>query len=123
MKIDLIKHTINGKVPEEIPSEPITMEQIEELYTIYRNSVPHSGVRYSRYFTARKLDDLSTEELATNIDRKTAQKNLEQAVLFAILRKDIVFPENNGWFWQSANTPQLVLFKTWFNVPDTELVR
>lgn len=114
MAVDLIKHTIDGKVPETLPSEPITMEQIEDLYLEYRSSVPHSGTKYSRYFTAKKLDNLTTEELATNIDRRTAQINLETAVLYAILRGDITFPEDKGWFWQSENIPQLVLFKNWF---------
>ena len=37
MSVDLIKHTINGVVPTELPAEPITMEHIENLYIIYRD--------------------------------------------------------------------------------------
>ena len=115
MSVDLIKHTINGVVPTELPAEPITMEHIENLYIIYRDSVPHSSGRYSKYFVSKRLEELSTEDLASNVDRKTAQKDLETAVLYAIMRKDITFPDENNWFWQSERVPELVLFKQWFN--------
>jgi len=115
MAVDLIKHTINGVVPTELTTEPITMEYIEDLYIIYRNSVPHSNGHYSKYFTSKKLEELSTEDLASNVDRKTAQKHLEETVLYAIMRGDITFPNESNWFWQSERVPQLVLFKNWFN--------
>lgn len=101
----------------KIPDDPVTIEQIEELYAVYKTSVPN-GIRYKRpYFRALSADQLTTQNLIAGANRQEAKDKLELTVLIGILNGSLVWPDQTKWFWQSEKDKDLILLRDWF-VPE-----
>ena len=84
------------------------VEKIEELYEIYKHTLPSKGAN-SKYFKALDLEDIPDDKLVLTISRKEAKEQLEEYVKEHA--KEIEFP---GWFWQSNNDKDLVIIKEWY---------
>lgn len=97
-----------------IPTDVITIEQIEQLYTEYKTSVPN-GVRYKKnYFRALPADKLPTQNLISGANRQKAKDMLEFTLLVGILNGSLVWPDDTKWFWQSEKDKDLILLRDWF---------
>lgn len=100
------------------PKKDLSLTEIERLYQVYKHSVPSENTRDSRYFKALPLEELSDEDLKTNTDRKTAKEALEICILLSVITRSIEWqslaPDQNHWFWQSKNDPDLILLRDWF---------
>lgn len=92
-----------------------TWEVIEYLYQMYKHSVPNSHWRDNAYFEALSYDELTTDELAYNIDRKYAQSIIEGYILLGSMAKLIEWQNEENWFWQSSEDENLIVLKEWFN--------
>lgn len=99
----------------EIPDNPIP--KIEELYFLYRNSIPseRSDKKAKTYFQALPESKLSDEAMLYGMLREHAQIRLELFVLFAILQDKLQWDRfaEGKWFWQSSNQPSLIILKNW----------
>lgn len=102
----------------KIDNNPVTIEQLEELYNIYKHSVP-SPVKYKyNYFIALPTDKLSLNQLVNGAKRTEAKENLEMTLLTGILNETLAWPgEDKHWFWQSNIDNDFVLLKKWFEKP------
>lgn len=90
------------------PSHPI--ENIEQLYAIYKRSVPsahHNGNK--PYFKAMSVEDLTDDEIAFNWNRSCAQAALEGYVLLG----GLIWGNDEHWFWQSSNDKELIILREW----------
>lgn len=97
-----------------LPSDEVTLETIEELYQVYKHSVPNT-IRYRKpYFKALKEEELSTQDLIIGANRQLAKEKLETTLLIGILNGSLKWPDDTKWFWQSPNDKDLVLLKEWF---------
>jgi hypothetical protein len=88
---------------------PVCAETIEELYDIYKHSIPSEKTmhRTSR-FKALPESELSDDDMLYGVSREQAEKDLEDAL------RGFVMPEGAGtYFWQSPNDPDLVVLKSW----------
>ena len=88
---------------------PVCAETIEELYDIYKHSIPSEKTmhRASR-FKALPESELSDDDMLYGVSREQAEKDLEDAL------RGFVMPEDAGtYFWQSPNDPDLVVLKSW----------
>lgn len=101
---------INGFV---LPEEPITMDQIAILYKDYKYSYPNPNIR-KPYFKALPANQLTMDQMVNNKTRNQTKNELEKTLLFAILRGDIVWPDEKLWFWQPLKDKDFVLLKRWF---------
>lgn len=101
---------VNGYI---ISSEPITFEQLEELYHIYKHSVPNTIKYKKQYFKALDSNQLDTKDLITGANRQIAKENLELAILIGVLNGSLIWPNENQWFWQSEKDKDFVLLKKW----------
>ena len=93
------------------------LERIEELYRIYRHSIPseRSDGKRRSYFVALKEHELDNDDMLYGVPREVAQVSLELYVLCSILNGSLAWDEERlgKWFWQSAKYPDLVIFKKW----------
>jgi len=97
-----------------IPSNPVSMEDIERLYAEYKYSVPN-GIKYKRpYFKALPANQIPTEKLIHGANRQKAKDDLELTFLYGIINKTLVYPDYSKWFWQSQNDKDLVILRSWF---------
>lgn len=90
---------------------PVCAETIEELYDIYKHSIPSEKTmhRTSR-FKALPESELTDDDMLYGVSREQAERDLENAL------KGFVMPEDAGtYFWQSENDPDLVVLKSWTN--------
>ena len=88
---------------------PVCVETIEELYDIYKHSIPSEKTmnRVSR-FKALPESELSNDDMLYGVEREQAEKDLEQAL------QGFAMPEDAGsWFWQSKNDKDLVVLRSW----------
>ena len=88
---------------------PVCAETIEELYDIYKHSIPSEKTmhRTSR-FKALPESELSDDDMLYGVSREQAEKDLEDAL------RGFVMPEDAGtYFWQSKNDRDLVVLKSW----------
>ena len=88
---------------------PVCVETIEELYDIYKHSIPSEKTmhRTSR-FKALPESELSDDDMLYGVPREQAERNLENAL------KGFVIPEDAGtYFWQSEKDRDLVVLKSW----------
>jgi hypothetical protein len=90
-------------------TQPVTVEQLEELYAIYKHSVPsEKTMSRTARFHALPESELSDNDMLYGKDREQAEKDLEQAL------KGFAIPETAGsWFWQSHNDRDLVVLRQW----------
>ena len=101
----------NGYV---ISNDPVSFEQLEELYEVYKHSVPN-GVRYGNsYFKALSANELKTSDLIAGANRQKAKEELEMALVTGILNGSLVWPDDNKWFWQSERDSDFILLRDWF---------
>jgi hypothetical protein len=88
---------------------PVCAETIEELYDIYKHSIPSEKTmhRTSR-FKALPEHELSDDDMLYGVPREQAERDLENAL------KGFVMPDNAGtYFWQSEKDRDLVVLKSW----------
>lgn len=101
-------------------SEDEFFVNVEELYRIYKHSVPseRSESKSQRYFMALPEKCLSDDAMLYGEHRDKAQIELELYVLCRILGGFKWNPEKMGrWFWQSRDDKDLVILKNWIE-PD-----
>lgn len=95
---------VNGHV---ISETPVTLEDIEQLYTVYETSFPDKP--YSSMFRAKPENELSLSEMVYSKNRSMAQQQLEQTLLEAIISHNLIYPDKNKWFWQSQKNHNLII--------------
>lgn len=94
--------------------ESTPYERIDELFEIYKHSVPSAHSQFSRQnFKALKADELTMEQLINNMPRIKAQYMLEAYILLASLAGYITWAEDRHWFSQSKKNKELILYKSW----------
>ena len=88
---------------------PVCAETIEELYAIYKHSIPsEKTMSRTARFKALPESELSDEDMLYGVPREQAEKDLEQAL------KGFALPEGAGsWFWQSPQDRDLVVLNSW----------
>lgn len=96
-----------------LPDSPITLADIATLYANYKYSYPNPKIQ-STYFKALSANELSMHQMVNGQTRNQAKNELEKTLLFAILRGDIQWPDENMWFWQPLEDKDFVLLKDWF---------
>lgn len=92
------------------------LTNVEELYRIYKHSVPseRSESKPRLYFRALPEKELSDEDMLYGQRRDKAQIELELYVLCHILSGLKWSPEKMGrWFWQSSEDKDLVILRNW----------
>lgn len=97
-------------------SEDEFIANVEELYRVYKHSVPseRSESKARRYFRALPEKDLSDEAMLYGERRDKAQIELELFILCQLLYGFKWDPEKFGkWFWQSKKDKDLVILKDW----------
>ena len=87
---------------------PVTAEELEEKYAIYKHSIPSEKTmhRTSRFY-ALPESELSDDDMLYGVSREQAERDLEKALM------GFTIPEGSGWFWQSKNDPDLVVLRQW----------
>ncbi len=120
LKVDGKQIIQNGNYEGSLGVEPCTgtefLSHMEELYRIYKHSVPseRSESRSRRYFRALPERELSDEAMLYGQRRDRAQIELELYLLCQILLGLEWNPETMGrWFWQSNNDRDLVILRQW----------
>ena len=90
--------------------DPASWEVVEELYKIYKRSIP-TNVKLNGnrpYFKAVPLDELNESDIVCGEQRNIAQAMLELYILIADLEM-----EEGKWFWQSRKDKDLVVLRKW----------
>ena len=95
---------VNGHV---ISETSVTLEDIEQLYTVYETSFPDKPC--SSMFRAKPENELSLSEMVYGKNRSIAQQQLEQTLLEAIISHNLIYPDKNKWFWQSQKNRNLII--------------
>lgn len=105
----------NGQPTElfQIRKEPVSIQEIEDLYYKYKHSVPSETGCDSIYFKALPLTELSDKDLIANNDRQQAKEQLELTILMGCLNKSLIWSDDHKWFWQSENDKDLVILRQW----------
>lgn len=93
------------------------MDIIEELYQLYKYSLPserHDGKR-KHYFKTLSLDDMTDDNLFIAGRREIAQARLEGFILCSVLNGTLKWNEATmgKWFYQSKRDPDLVILRRW----------
>ncbi len=118
---DGVKYIENGIVVKknyEIRKEPVSIEELENLYHAYKYSIPtmEEDNLKKQYFKALDINDIPAEALFLGVPRQIARENLELTLLMGILNKSITWESlgNPGtWFWQSNIDKDFVILKNW----------
>jgi hypothetical protein len=97
--------------PSNIEPLPVCVETIEQLYDIYKHSIPTERTMHrTARFKALPESELSDDDMLYGVSREQAEKDLEKAL------QGFVMPEDAGtYFWQSKNDRDLVILKSWTN--------
>ena len=98
----------------EIDTTPVTFEKLEELYQIYKYSVPNTKKYKLRYFKALDANQLQANHLIAGANRQQAKIDLELTLLMGVLNGSLKWPNDKLWFWQSPNDKDFVILKKWF---------
>ena len=98
-----------GTCPLTEQTLPVCAETLEELYAIYKHSIPsEKTMSRTPRFKALPESELSDDDMLYGVSREKAEKDLEQAL------KGFAIPKDAGsWFWQSPNEPDLVVLRQW----------
>jgi hypothetical protein len=99
----------NRKAQDGSEPLPVCVETIEQLYDIYKHSIPTEKTmhRTSR-FKALPEHELTDDDMLYGISREQAEKDLEKAL------KGFAMPETAGtYFWQSKKDKDLVILRSW----------
>ena len=87
---------------------PVCAETLEELYAIYKHSIPsEKTMSRTPRFKALPESELSDDDMLYGVGREQAERDLEKAL------QGFAIPEDAGWFWQSPNEPDLVVLRQW----------
>lgn len=124
LQINLKTHTVkNGNkvlmkngIPKHgftLSTEPISFQKIEELYQIYKHSVP-DDVHRKTYFKALAYEEMTDHDLTYGANREKSRTDLELTLLAGILNGSLTWPDATKWFWQSETDKDLVLLREWF---------
>lgn len=101
---------------------PVTediLQQIEEMYLMYKYSRPTEKSETSRrkYFKALPITELTDADLIYAEDRSVRQAILEGFILCNVLNGTFTWKESYGkWFWQSERDKDLVILKEWITL-------
>ena len=115
------KYLIKNGIPEKgvtIDTSPVTVSELENLYQVYKRSLPVEGKRIgSKYFKALSLDELSDEDLIKGEPRAKAAYELESKIVIGVLNGSLTWDcftkDENKWFWVSPTDKDLVILKEW----------
>lgn len=97
---------------------------VEELYRIYKHSVPseRSESKSRQYFRALSEKDLNDDDMLYGERRDKAQIELDLYVLCRILGGFKWNSEKLGnWFWQSKTDKDLVILRNWIEPNNNQL--
>lgn len=93
------------------------LEMIEDLYRIYKTSLPSERSENKRrtYFKALNTKEMTDEQLMFSDRREMAQARLEGFVLCMIVNGKFKWNEQTmgKWFWQSKTDSSLVILRDW----------
>lgn len=110
-----------------IRKEPVSVGELEELYEIFRNSIPTENdiKRKKRYFQGLGIDAIPFEYIVKGIPREQAQEKLELTILEGILNGSITWSLLTGthperWFWQSKKDKSFIILKEWIGDDNNE---
>lgn len=108
-----------GKLGVPYIGEDDFFANVEELYRIYKHSIPseRSESNPRRYFMALPEKSLSDDAMLFGERRDKAQIELELYVLCQIINGIKWNPEKMGrWFWQSDADKDLVILRNWIEL-------
>jgi hypothetical protein len=105
----------NGKPvsPFELRETPVSIEELEDLYAVYKSSVPGTKPAKHTYFRAKSASEMTQEELLKGANRETAQEMLEMTLLQGIINGSVTWPDPEKWFWQSSRDKDFILLRPW----------
>ena len=104
---DLVKLGLTEKISD-------FWNTVETLYPKYKRSVPSAKkLGNESHFHADDVEVLTDDELAFNESRCYMQAALEAYVLLSSLNEDVVWQNENHWFWQSPVEKNLVILREW----------
>lgn len=93
------------------------LEMIEDLYRIYKTSLPSERSESKRrtYFKALNTEEMTDEQLMFGDRREMAQARLEGFILCMIVNGKFKWNEQTmgKWFWQSKTDSSLVILRDW----------
>ncbi len=118
------KTLIDATYPDTAEHASVTPEEalrnIEELYAIYKHSIPseRSRSRRTSYFKALPEEELDAEDLTYGTGREQARAELETTLLLRILDGSLTWEgitqgQAHHWFWKSPADPDLILLRDW----------
>ena len=124
MKIGRQKLVNNGEYDEDrilftnaLLETSDVLSYIEELYPIYKYSLPseRADSKRRKYFKALPINELTDKQLFVAQSREVAQARLEGFILCSILEGHFMWDEeeHGKWFYQSQNDPDLVILRKW----------
>ena len=99
-----------------IRARPVSIQEIERLYHIYKYSIPDEN-KSKCLFKALPIEQLGVKDFIKGVSRKNARFDLELTILEGILNKSLSWPTDahDKWFLVSKSDPDLIFLKTWFN--------
>ena len=88
---------------------PVCAETIEQLYDIYKHSIPSERtMNRTPRFKALPECELGEDDMLYGVPREQAERDLEDAL------KGFAMPGTAGsWFWQSEKDRDLVVLRSW----------
>lgn len=98
----------------QIDQRPVTFDELDQLYSDYKHSVPNGKHYKYNYFKALQEDSLPLGDLINGHNRDAAKEALEITILTGILNGSLKWPNPQNWFWQSSKDKDFVLLRTWF---------
>lgn len=98
---------------------PQILQQIEELYAVYKHSRPteRSESHRRQYFKALPEHLLTDEDMLYAPVRDVAQIELELYILIMLIENKLQWNEETmgKWFWQSSFDKDLVILRQWLS--------
>ena len=115
------RHVLKGALPDTLTPSPVCRQQalrdIEELYALYKNSVPSEASRKLRHPHFKALDEteLDEDDFLYAPRREAARARLETTLLLHILDGSITWDTDSmgSWFWKSPADRDLVILREW----------
>lgn len=97
-----------SEVRGESGTLPVCAETLEQLYDIYKHSVPTEKTMHrTARFKALPEHELSDEDMLYGVSREQAEKDLLNAL------RGFAMPDDAGtWYWQSKNDKDLVVLRS-----------
>ena len=111
----------NGEIVSsyELDNTPVTISELENLYELYKHSIPDKENDRKREFKALPFEKLSYNDLLTSKPRSFALNDLKLKILTGVLNKSLtwdMFTTNpKHFFWVSPNDSDFIIFKEWIS--------